>query len=240
MSYKILDLKFEQNGVRLTINPVVIYDENEMVLVDCGHPDALPKLETLLKKEGLDMANLTKVIITHHDHDHMGALASIVHKYPNVKVMASHIDSPHIEGKSKSLRIVQAEAIYDALPEEQKEGAKQFQNYLESIEPTKVDIRLKDGDRFDCCGGYEIISTPGHMPGHISVYLMDSKTLIAGDALVVQKGELEIANPQYSLDIKGTKATAKKLAYMAIDRVICYHGGLYEGDVKKALTKMSR
>lgn len=239
MSYKILNLKFDQNGARFTINPVVIYDDQEMVLVDCGHPDALPKLEVLLKEEGLDMTGLNKIIITHHDHDHMGALASIIRKYPNVKVMASAVDAPHIEGKAKSLRLVQAESIYEALPEEQKERARRFAAYLESIEPTTVDIKLGDGDRFDCCGGFEIITTPGHMPGHISVYLPDSKTLIAGDALVVQKGELEIANPQYSLDIEGTRASALKLSKLEIDCVICYHGGLFEGDVHAALVKMA-
>ncbi|MDW7661105.1 MAG: MBL fold metallo-hydrolase [Bacillota bacterium] len=178
MSYKILDLKFDQNGVRFTINPVVIYDDQEMVLVDCGHPDALPKL-------------------------------------------------------------VQAESIYDSLPEDQKESAKRFAAYLESIEHTKVDILLNDGDRFDCCGSFEIIATPGHMPGHISIYLPESKTLISGDALVVQKGELEIANPQYSLDIEGTRASALKLSKLEIDRVICYHGGLYTGEVHSALIKMA-
>ncbi len=238
MSYKILDLKFDQNGGRFTINPVVIYDDQEMVLVDCGHPDALPKLEVLMSDEGLDMADLTKIIITHHDHDHMGALASIVRKYPNVRVMASAIDAPHIEGAAKSLRLVQAESIHDNLPEEQKESARRFATYLESIEPTKVDVLLRDGDWFDFCGGFEIIATPGHMPGHISIYLPESKTLISGDALVVQKGDLENANPQYSLDIEGTRTSALKLSKLEIERVICYHGGLYTGDVHSALIKM--
>ena len=42
---------------------------------------------------------------------------------------------------------------------------------------------MKDKDIFDWCGGLEVIETPGHMPGHISLYLKDSKTLICGDAL---------------------------------------------------------
>jgi glyoxylase-like metal-dependent hydrolase (beta-lactamase superfamily II) len=154
--------------------------------------------------------------------------------------MASAIDAPHIEGKEKSLRLVQAESIYDSLPEEQREGARHFAAYLESIEPTKVDILLNDGDWFDICGGFKIIATPGHMPGHISIYLPESKTLISGDALVVQKGELEIANPQYSLDIEGTRASALNLSKLDIERVICYHGGLFDGDVHSALVKMAR
>ena len=83
--------------------------------------------------------------------------------------------------------------------------------------------------------GIEIISTPGHMPGHISIYHKESKSLIAGDALVVENGELVIALPQYTLDIEGAKRSIKKFLDYDIDRIICYHGGVYEKDIVKTL-----
>ena len=45
--------------------------------------------------------------------------------------------------------------------------------------------------------GVEIVSTPGHTEGHICLYLYEFKTLIAGDALFVQDGELVISLPMY-------------------------------------------
>lgn len=109
---------------------------------------------------------------------------------------------------------------------------------LESIENVTVDLLLKDGDYFPWCSGLEIISTPGHMPGHISIYVKGSKTLIAGDALVVENGELAIANPQYTLDMNEAKKSITKLLDYEIDRIICYHGGVYDKDIKNSLRKI--
>lgn len=73
------------------------------------------------------------------------------------------------------------------------------------------------------------------MPGHISIYIKDSKTLIAGDALVVEDDKLTIANPQYTLDIISAKNSIKKLLNYEIDKIVCYHGGVYTKDIKKSL-----
>jgi glyoxylase-like metal-dependent hydrolase (beta-lactamase superfamily II) len=49
-----------------------------MVLVDCGYTDFLPKLEQAANEKGVDFSALTRIIITHHDHDHMGSLAAMI------------------------------------------------------------------------------------------------------------------------------------------------------------------
>ena len=87
----------------------------------------------------------------------------------------------------------------------------------------------------DFCGGIEIIETPGHMPGHISIYIKESRTLIAGDALVIEDNKLTIANPQYTLDMGEAKKSINKLLNYDIDKIICYHGGVYQTDIKEAL-----
>jgi len=233
-----LEVKFDFAGATNTIYPVILSDEEEMVLIDCGYPNFLPLIKAASESNGLDISKLTKIIITHHDFDHMGALAEFKRAYPQLKVLSSVEDEKYVSGKEKSLRLQQAEGIYESLPGDQKEGAMGFQKLLESIENTDVDICLKDKDFFSCCGGVEVIATPGHMPGHISIYVKDSKTLIAGDALVIENDELVIANPQYTLDIEEAKKSIKKLLNYNIDRVICYHGGIYTKNVKEALEKI--
>lgn len=231
----VLEINFEFDSKVNSIYPVIVEDENEMILIDCGYPNFLSLIEDCAYKNNIDLNKLTKLIITHHDFDHMGSAADLKSKYPNMKILASEKDEKYISGKEKSLRLQQAESIYDSLPEEQKEWALNFQKTLESVENVDVDIELNDGDKFDCCGGVEIIETPGHMPGHISIYIKEIKTLIAGDALVIENNKLCIANPQYTLDMKEAKKSAKKLLNYDIDRVICYHGGIYNSDVKYSL-----
>lgn len=234
----VLEVNFEFNGMMDTIYPVILSDEKEVILVDCGYPNFLELIDECASKNNINLSNLTKLVITHHDFDHMGSVAAIKEKYPKVKILASAKDEKYINGQEKSLRLQQAESIYDSLPEELKEGALNFQRMLESIENVNVDIKLNDGDKFDFCGGIEIIETPGHMPGHISIYIKESRTLIAGDALVIEDNKLSIANPQYTLDMEEAKKSINKLLNYNIDKIICYHGGVYQTDIKNSLEKL--
>ena len=102
-----------------------------------------------------------------------------------------------------------------------------------------IDEALHDHDVFSWCGKVEIISTPGHTPGHICLYLHEFKTLIAGDALFLQNGELVISLPMFTYDMEQAKKSVKKLLDYDIEKIICYHGGVYEGNIKEALRKIS-
>lgn len=233
-----LEVRFEFGGEEQAIYPVLLKDNSDSVLIDCGYHNFLPLLQAAALEKGQDLSQVTKLIITHHDFDHMGSLGEIKRVYPHIEVLSSVEDMPHISGQEKSLRLQQAEAIFELLPEEAKPGALQFQQLLEAVETVPVDKPLHDQDCLDCCGGVEIIATPGHMPGHISVYARAFKTLIAGDALVIENGCLTIANPQYTLDMDAAKRSIEKLLRYDIEQVICYHGGVFSGDVKAALTTL--
>lgn len=236
-SLKVLELKYFYNDSVNSIFPVILEDNKEMVLVDCGYPNSLDLIKGTSKESNIDISRLTKVIITHHDYDHMGSLSAIKREYPNVEIISSLEEERYINGKEKSLRLQQAEKIYDTLPEEEKSGAKYFQKQLEALENVSVDRCVEDGGVLNYCGGLEVISTPGHMPGHISIYVKESRTLITGDALVIDNGQLSIANPQYTLDMDSAKSSIRKFLGYDITRIICYHGGVFEGNIKEELEK---
>ncbi|MEN2259116.1 MBL fold metallo-hydrolase [Paraclostridium benzoelyticum] len=65
---------------------------------------------------------MTKLIIMHHDFDHMGSAADLKSKYPNIKILASEKDESYINGKEKSLRLQQTESIIIACQKNQKNG----------------------------------------------------------------------------------------------------------------------
>lgn len=230
-----LEINFDFQGQENSIYPVLLMDDKEMILVDCGYKGFLKLIKNAAMEKGIDISSLTKIIITHHDFDHMGSLAQFKREYPNIEIISSYEEEKYISGKKKSLRLEQAERIYDSLPESEKEGARMFQRLLENVETVKVDICIEDKFCFNLCGGVEIIETPGHMPGHIAVYVRGSKTLITGDALVIEGEELTLANPQYTLDIDKAKGSVKKLLTYDIEKIICYHGGEYKKDIRASL-----
>lgn len=220
-----LEIEFERDGVRETIYPALLVDADARVLVDCGYAGMLPSLADALSRHTLRFDDITHIAVTHHDHDHYGALREIVDRFPHIRTVASALDAPYIAGREKSLRLQQAERLHDALPTCEQLEALAFRSTLERVAPCDIDIAVRDGDTFPWCGGTQIVATPGHMPGHISLYLRQHRTIIAGDALVAVNGRLRVANPHYALDIDAARRSAKKLRASGADRFICYHGG---------------
>lgn len=174
----ILPITFCVDKAEFTIYPTLLQDDTELILIDCGYPDSIKKLEHAMNRLGLSLGQLTKIIITHHDHDHMGALREIKDQYPSVQILCSVEQAPYVTGQCKSLRLAQAEAIQDTLPEDEKENGLQFQKFVASIQPVDHVTTIKSGAILPVCGGLEILDTKGHMPGHISIYVKEEKTLM--------------------------------------------------------------
>lgn len=234
----LLPVTFNSGKTERIIYPVLIKDENEFILIDCGYPDSMLKLENAMQKHGLSLSQLTKIIITHHDHDHMGALKDITQEYPQIEVLCSKEQAPYITGKRKSLRLQQAEDIQNTLPEDKKEYGIQFQKVIASVKKVYEVSIIESGEILPYCGGIEVVDTKGHMPGHISLYVKKEKTLISGDALVNEGGKLRMAVPEYALNMEEAKDSIRNLENYDIEKIICYHGGISETDVKNGLKKI--
>jgi glyoxylase-like metal-dependent hydrolase (beta-lactamase superfamily II) len=239
MEVFLLEIKYSHLGQDEVLYPVLLRNPSELVLVDCGYAGSLPLLQEAAGKHGLSLDKLTGILITHHDADNMGGLHELKSAYPKVKVYASAIEAPYISGQAKSLRLQEAEALYNTLPEAQKAGAKKFQETIRAVQPVVVDVVLSENRMPASWGDIRIIPTPGHTPGHIAVYLPQSKTLLAADAVVVEHDELELANPTYTLDLAQAVMSVRKLQQMALNRIICYHGGLVEQAIGEKLQRLA-
>ena len=90
-----------------------------------------------------------------------------------------------------------------------------------------------------CCGGIQIIHTPGHTPGHICLYHRESKTLIAGDLLFVENGKLAPAPSFINADTSMAMASIEKISAYDIGNVIAYHGGLFQDDPNQRLKEIA-
>lgn len=63
--------------------------------------------------------------------------------------------------------------LFGSLPPSNREWARVFQSQLEDIRPVPVHYILQE---HPCrLAGIQIIPTPGHTPGHISLYLPEQK-----------------------------------------------------------------
>ena len=210
---------------RRPIHPVVLCDERERVLIDCGYPGFLPLLERAAASVNIEFGRIDCVVVTHPDYDHCGALYEIKEKYPHIRAMSSEFDAPYIEGKIPPLRVSIGMEKLALLSYEMREEARRFRERLESVKPVGIDGALRGGETMPWCGGTTIISTPGHMPGHISLHVVPLKTLITGDALISTRGKLRMSHPRYAVDPREAERSAAALLAMDVEKYVCYHGG---------------
>lgn len=88
-------------------------------------------------------------------------------------------------------------------------------------------VAVADGD---AVFGLQIIATPGHTPGHISVFDPPGRLLVAGDALNGADamggpaGDVAGANPQFTADLVAADDSVRKLASLDVDTILFGHG----------------
>lgn len=219
-----LPIGFEFNGQQQYIYPSLIEINLELTLVDTGYADFLPLIEKEILNNGYNMDQLKNIIITHYDDDHIGSLHAFKAKYPSVRIIASEMESQYISGEVKSERLAQAEAMLVNMPQEKIDYGKWFVQQLKNLKHVAVDETVHEGQMIldQKC---KVIATRGHTSGHISLYLPELNSVITGDAAVLEKNELCIANPHFCLDMEKAQQSLEKLKSLQAGTYYCYHGG---------------
>lgn len=206
----------------INMNPILILDEENLILIDTGLPEQLGKIAEEVSKAGVSIKDINKIILTHQDLDHIGNLASIIKNTENYIEVLAHIDEkPYIQGDKSPIKMMPEKL--NAMSEEERNSRIDMFNKAKA----NVTKTIEDGEILDYCGVIDVIHTPGHTPGHACFYLRRYKTLVAGDAMNVMDGKLVGPNPTFTLDMKQAIESLKKLLNYDIKTVICYHGGIF-------------
>jgi glyoxylase-like metal-dependent hydrolase (beta-lactamase superfamily II) len=210
------------------LNLTLVVDEKEgATLVDAGLPGQAEAIASALGKAGVGPRDLRRVIFTHQDLDHVGSGAALV-RQSGARVLAHPADAPYIDGNLRPLKVTP----------EMLERRPQMREVLERLEPVGVDEYLEDGSRLDLAGGMRVIYTPGHTPGHLSLYLERPKVLVAGDALTAEDGYLNGPNPPFTLDVREAARSVRRLAEVDVETIVCYHGGVVGEDANGQLRRV--
>src|SRR5919202_6583667 len=210
------------------LNLTLILDEqNGATLVDAGLPGQAEAIGAALVEADIGARDLRRIIFTHQDLDHVGSGAALV-RQSGARVLAHPADAPHIDGRLRPLKVTP----------EMLERRPQMRQVLERLEPVRVDEHLEEGGRLDLAGGIRVIFTPGHTPGHLSLYLERPKILVAGDALTAEGGHLNGPNPPLTLELGEAVRSVRRLAELDVETIVCYHGGVVGEDANGQLQRV--
>ena len=189
---------------RIPVPAYVIETAEERILVDTGlhpaavgdperhyaRPDALGLFQLELDEsvgEQIDLATITKVVLTHLHFDHAGGLALLPSSVP-VVVQRREWDAAHDTAAVKKNFFLPAD--YGSVDEQ---------------------IVLIDGDH-DLLGdgSIQLLLTPGHTPGHQSVRVGE-RLVIGGDVTHYASGLDDHRFPMFADDFAAQAASADRL-----------------------------
>ena len=168
------------------VNFYIIKDEGSgaWALVDAGLKWSASKIKAMAKDLFGEGSKPSSIILTHGHFDHIGALDSLIKDW-DVPVYAHSMELPYLTGQSP-------------YPPPDPSVGGGMMSTLSFLYPTgPIDIRehvrpLPYDNTIPGLPEWKYIHTPGHSPGHISLFRERDKVLIAGDAFVTTKAESTI------------------------------------------------
>jgi glyoxylase-like metal-dependent hydrolase (beta-lactamase superfamily II) len=209
----------------------VVEGVDGFTLVDTGidTPPARDALRAGAERIGVTPANLAHVLITHVHIDHYG-LAGRIRAWSGARV------SMHEREEAVARQFVdgwpgeraQAEAAFrrGGMPPEVARGMVAAVDRLHGLYPDFRPDDLLSGQRGDAPGGggWEWLLTPGHSPGHVTVYHPERRILIAGDH-VLPRISPNVGADLYAEDpLSDYLASLDRLRALPVDLVLPSHG----------------
>ena len=160
-------MKITENVIKLDCTKgsyayAVLGDEG-VTLIDTSMPGRGNAIVSELKTYGINLLDIKRILLTHHDIDHIGN-AAYFQENCDCEILISRIDYDYVLGHKK------------------RHGIKKFLGAMMKVDIPKS-LKQINSDKI---GGFSVISTPGHTPGHTCFQYND--VIFVGDLISGKNG----------------------------------------------------
>lgn len=210
------------------------------VLIDAGVPGSASAIIRAAEARFGEGARPAAIILTHGHFDHVSALEKLLEKW-KAPIYAHELELPYLDGR----------AAYP--PADPKTGGGLMATLSPLFPRGPIDLKPllhplpRDGS-VPQMPGWTWLHTPGHTPGHISLWREDDLTLIAGDAFITTNQESAYAVAMQSPDMHGppmyytqnwedAENSVRRLASLEPDLVVTGHGPAMRGLIMRTALK---
>lgn len=175
------------------VNAYLIEDD-VLTLVDAGTPLDAGTIEGEIEETGHTLGDVERVLLTHYDIDHVGALSRLSDL--DAVVMAGAADARILTGERRP-------------PWRNHKGAFQYATRPFVRSPDLPVAPIADGDTV---GTFTAYHTPGHTPGHMAYVSEERSAAFLGDLVFENDGSLTPSSWVVSYDTDEVTESIRSLA----------------------------
>lgn len=215
----------------------------DWVLIDAGVTGTVRAILRGIENRFGKGARPNAIVLTHGHFDHVGALSELAEEW-NIPIYAHGLEQPYLNGSQS----------YP--PPDPSVGGGLMSTLSRFYPRGPVDVSrwlavLPADGLVPTLPGWQWIHTPGHSPGHVSLWRESDRTLIAGDAFITtaqesayaiirQEPELHGPPMYYTTDWESARASVERLAKLDPELIITGHGPpLHGAEMRRALHKLA-
>jgi len=211
--------------------------DGSWTLIDTGIPGSASEIAAAAERRFGRKARPAAIIVTHGHFDHVGALEELADRW-RVPVFAHPLEVPYLDGSASypPADPTVGGGMMSALSRFYPRGPIDVSRWLHTLPADNTVPSLP---------GWQWLHTPGHTPGHVSLWRAADRTLIAGDAFIttaqesayavaMQRPELHGPPMYYTQDWNDARASVQRLAALEPATVITGHGRALRGEAMRA------
>jgi glyoxylase-like metal-dependent hydrolase (beta-lactamase superfamily II) len=226
------------------VNVYLIHDpsSNHWVLVDTGFASTAGKIKRVAEQLFWPQVSPSAIVLTHGHFDHTGSVKALSDEW-GVPVYAHYLEAPYLTGRS----------AYPPPDPTVGGGLFSLLSFMYPRQPQDLEGRLlllPENGNIPGLNEWKYIHTPGHAPGHVSLYRERDGVLLAGDAFVTTRQESllsvltqkkQVSGPPkyFTYDWLAAERSVKHFAALRPSLVAAGHGRPMEGEELDALHSLA-
>ena len=195
-------------------NAFLIESDDGLTLIDAGFPRKEAAVFAAISRLGHSSKQLKHLIFTHGHPDHIGSAAAIVRE-TGARTYMHPLDVPIAESGGPFRPMRPAPGLLGQVL------CRLFFDPEERMEPVAIDEPLTPGEILPIAGGFDVIHTPGHCAGHVSLLWRPGRMLFAGDVCTNLMG---LGDPVGFENLDQGRASQRMLAALSFDAAGFGHG----------------
>src|SRR3954468_16696230 len=216
------------------VNVAAVGNRSRWVLIDAGLPGYGPAIRRAAEAR-VGAAPPGAIVLTHGHFDHVGSLEDLLAAW-NVPVYAHALEMPYLTGRSP----------YPPPDPLVGRGAMAILSRLYPRGPIDLGTRVQvlAPEVVPAAPEWRWLHTPGHTPGHVSLFRNADRTLLSADALITTKQEsvlavmaqrCELHGPPayYTQDWDASGESVRALAALDPALIVAGHGQPWAGDTMR-------